>query len=1589
MSLGYDGSIRINTKIDTSDFSKGLAKMSADMEKQAKSSEKALENLTKKREQAQKALYDAEKKREELFQRQDPLEDQLESMRARLAEAKKQAQEYGEIAEKFANPAAFQIKIEAEEQIKRLEPEIEKIVAQISKFGKAFDRVNDEIYKQQQAIKGYDEEIEKANAALEQQRAEAERISASLEDEQRNLEQINQTAEVGNQRIIDLSHRLAELQDRQRTLQAAGLGLGYQEFDENERAIHSITEELRRYQSELRNTEEQQQQLQGFLGTLQRIGEYLGGSFGENISAAASSLSAFSGKIAVVVAVVKAVYDALKVVAEKFKEIVSKIASVTSSIAKVLGSGFSKSFSAIKKSVSTLVKSLSDATKSIVKFSAENNAIAKVSEIVHSKLERLGNMIRRVFVFSVITSGLRSLRSELSSYLQLNEQFSNALRTLQGVLLTAFQPIYDAVLPALTALINFLAKAIAVVSQFTATLFGTTAKKSQKNAEALYKQAHAVEAVGGAAKKAAKEAEVAVAAFDEFNILSFPKENDGGGGGGAGGGVEIPNFEYEYEDFPFDSWGEAFSAFLDKLLAGLPKLEDAFKKFADWLNDLSKKLYDMFTFPGVLDKVKSLGKGLAEALNKLVNLIDWNQLGKALGAGLNLALNFLTSFLYAFDWMNLGRKLAEFVNGLVSEIDWYEFGRLLWAGFKIALETLAGFILGLDMPLMAKALSDTIRGFFDEMYNTVQRIPWYKIGEQIATFFNNIDWYGSITVALKAISAAIEALFEMLDGFVRSLHWGDIAKKIYTAINDSLGLIDWRNIGQTLGNAFVQVFEFARQIITGIDWHLIGENIADLILGFDFVSALSSLGQLIAAGVNAAVRLACGYLDKVTPELKAIAKNLADGLRDAITAVDWTALGNVIGRGIKGALTLVSGLLDKDLFYTIGRSIGDFLIALDWVGIVGGLTEVLAKAIGAAVAAVRGFLDSVTPHIKEIATGIADKINQFFRDVDWKEVGRTISDGLKSALLFMVNLIEQINWTAIGKAVVDLFSGIDWAGLFAKVVRLIVDVFLAGLLAAVRAAAALTKIFDIGNEIVRGLLLGIGNAAIGIVKMLYNSLVKPLIDGVKNLLGIHSPSKVFEEIGKNIVEGLIQGIKGAWSGVLEFLKEKINAIVDFFNSAWDGIKEKTAAAWESIKNTLLKIWDNLKESASKSFEGIRKKILDAWDKLKEKTKAVWDGIKTTLTSVWDNLKSKCKDVFDKIKEAIQKTWDTIKSKTSEIWENIKTTLSTLWENLKTTAQTIFENIKTIIFTVWENIKSKTTEIWNNIKSFLSTLWDKLKTTAKTVFDAIKTAIVTAWENVKSKTTEIWNSIKTTLTNLWNELKNTVIRVFTEIKNKIIEMWTAIKNDAVAKWNEIKNTISEKVNQIKQVVSEGFSRVKETIVGKVNEAMNALRNGNWASIGSSIVNGLLSGLNSIFSKISNWASQVKNSLSNAISGFNQEASRFGNFGGGNTSGGGFSKMAAAPQAYAAAQIPKLANGAVIPPNQQFLAILGDQRRGVNVEAPLATIKQALAETMREMGGMSGDIYVTVESVLDGRIVARNTVKHINDMTRSAGKPVLLF
>lgn len=71
-----------------------------------------------------------------------------------------------------------------------------------------------------------------------------------------------------------------------------------------------------------------------------------------------------------------------------------------------------------------------------------------------------------------------------------------------------------------------------------------------------------------------------------------------------------------------------------------------------------------------------------------------------------------------------------------------------------------------------------------------------------------------------------------------------------------------------------------------------------------------------------------------------------------------------------------------------------------------------------------------------------------------------------------------------------------------------------------------------------------------------------------------------------------------------------------------------------------------------------------------------------------------------------------------------------------------------------------------------------------------------------------------------------------------------------------------------------------------------------------------------------------------------------------------------------QIPQLAQGAVIPPNREFLAVLGDQRSGTNIETPLATMVQAFKQALVESGySGSSEAYLVLDRDVVGRVVYR--------------------
>ena len=106
---------------------------------------------------------------------------------------------------------------------------------------------------------------------------------------------------------------------------------------------------------------------------------------------------------------------------------------------------------------------------------------------------------------------------------------------------------------------------------------------------------------------------------------------------------------------------------------------------------------------------------------------------------------------------------------------------------------------------------------------------------------------------------------------------------------------------------------------------------------------------------------------------------------------------------------------------------------------------------------------------------------------------------------------------------------------------------------------------------------------------------------------------------------------------------------------------------------------------------------------------------------------------------------------------------------------------------------------------------------------------------------------------------------------------------------------------------------------------------WADLGKKALNGLIS----VFEQGINFIIDMINVF---IRGIDKVISAVGNIFGGDWG------VATIPKV----KIPRLAQGAVIPPNREFLAVLGDQKQGTNIEAPLQTIVDAFNIALEQNG-----------------------------------------
>lgn len=219
----------------------------------------------------------------------------------------------------------------------------------------------------------------------------------------------------------------------------------------------------------------------------------------------------------------------------------------------------------------------------------------------------------------------------------------------------------------------------------------------------------------------------------------------------------------------------------------------------------------------------------------------------------------------------------------------------------------------------------------------------------------------------------------------------------------------------------------------------------------------------------------------------------------------------------------------------------------------------------------------------------------------------------------------------------------------------------------------------------------------------------------------------------------------------------------------------------------------------------------------------------------------------------------------------------------------------------------------------------------------------------------WNYISGTIKSFFQENAGLIVGVsIALIVLGIILLFTGVGIPLaigliVAGGGALAATVALNWNFIVDKVKEVWGKIKEFWNAHIAPIFTAKW---WADLGKKAINGLLgvieTGLNWIIDKINEF-----------IGGISGIVGAVGKVIGQDWSIGKIPNV----------KIPRLAQGAVIPPNREFLAVLGDQKHGTNVEAPLATIKKALAETISEIGlANQGGGKQIIQLVVNGKTLA---------------------
>lgn len=433
-----------------------------------------------------------------------------------------------------------------------------------------------------------------------------------------------------------------------------------------------------------------------------------------------------------------------------------------------------------------------------------------------------------------------------------------------------------------------------------------------------------------------------------------------------------------------------------------------------------------------------------------------------------------------------------------------------------------------------------------------------------------------------------------------------------------------------------------------------------------------------------------------------------------------------------------------------------------------------------------------------------------------------------------------------------------------------------------------------------GISDGIANfyAALG---NLYNEVIKPLIDGLA-------------EFNSSILGSLLDKLNAfleSLTGLADPL-HSVGEVIGFLVGAFGGLQ--VAAGFVSAAVGFLASPFGIAVAAIGAAIAAGVLLYQNWDMAKDKVQGLIDTIQPAFAAI--------KTAALNLATAVEETWTTY---VVPVLDSAKTAIQSLWE-------IVIQFWEGIVYPIIQEIMTVILELWNDS---LKPLWDKITDLVQSVIAlvqvlcqwvvaiiaAIVQAVLELWNQVLAPLIswllatfgpvfkDVFNAIGTVVKTIIKVICDKIDMALTALKGIIDFLTSVFKGDWEGAWNAIKQIFFGVFDSLHKKAADVLNGIKE-LVGNVVQG----------------VKDLVGGLGDLGGAIANKVSSAWNAV---------------------TSGSPAQQSMEAP--LASLPVPALARGAVIPPNRRFLAMLGDQTNGTNVEAPLETIQEALAEVLAAQGG----------------------------------------